>query len=105
MIKVILTQDIKSLGSKGDIKSVSDGYARNFLFSNKLAVKSTEANLKLIEEQKKRQGVKAEKEKDKYVKLAEDIKKLSVTISRQVGEEEKMFGEINLFRSKKSCRV
>lgn len=93
-MKIILTQDVDKLGNKGDIKNVSDGYARNFLLVKKLVVEATPANIKLVEERKKKDKVKIEKEKGKYVQLAEEIGKKSITISKQVGEEDKMFGVV-----------
>ncbi|MFH1824383.1 MAG: 50S ribosomal protein L9 [Candidatus Firestonebacteria bacterium] len=93
-MKIILIQDVEKLGKKGDVKTVSDGYARNFLLPGKLVKKATEANIKLIEEEKKKQILKSEKEKNKFVKIAEKIKKLSLVIPRNVGEENKMFGAV-----------
>jgi large subunit ribosomal protein L9 len=93
-MKVILMQDIENLGKKGDVKVVSDGYARNFLLPRKLAKEFTKANIKLIEDEKRRQAIKIEKEKKEFLKIAEKIKNLSITISRNVGEENKMFGAV-----------
>jgi len=93
-MKVILMQDIENLGKKGDVKVVSDGYARNFLLPRKLAKEFTKANVKLIEDEKRRQAIKIEKEKKEFLKIAEKIKNLSITISRNVGEENKMFGAV-----------
>lgn len=93
-MKIILMQDVEKVGKKGDIKTVSDGYARNFLLPKKLAKESTELNIKLMEEEKKKQILKVERERNEFVKTAEKIKKTSLTISRNVGEENKMFGAV-----------
>ncbi|MGE5454939.1 MAG: 50S ribosomal protein L9, partial [Methylocystaceae bacterium] len=63
-MKVILTQDIKNLGLKGELKEVSDGYARNFLFPRKLAVEATATRIKELDERKSSEGRKKEKEED-----------------------------------------
>ena len=93
-MKVILRQDVEKLGNKGEIKNVSEGYARNFLLPKNLVFAATEANIKLIEADKKKQALKLEKQKNEFIKLADNIKKVSLTISKQVGEENKMFGAV-----------
>lgn len=93
-MKVILKQDVEKLGKKGDIKEVSAGFVRNFLLPKKLVLEATKSNIELIEKEKKTLAKKLEKEKEEYTQLAEKIKKLSLTISKQVGEEDKMFGAV-----------
>jgi len=93
-MKVILTKDIEKVGKKGDIKNVSDGYARNFLFAKNSAVVATETSIKGVEDAKKRDLVRLAKEKEVFVELAAKLGKLSLTIARQVGEEDKMFGAV-----------
>lgn len=93
-MKVILTQDVKNLGRKGDIKEVADGYARNFLLPKGLAVEATYGKIKETEEKKKSM----EKQKKKELEQAEDIKaKLhgkSLNIKVKVGESNKLFGAV-----------
>ncbi|MCX5776780.1 MAG: 50S ribosomal protein L9 [Candidatus Firestonebacteria bacterium] len=93
-MKVILTKDVDKMGKKGDLKNVSDGYARNFLFPARAAVEASAANIKDVEEKKKRDAVKLKKEKEVYLELAAKIGKVSITIATQVGEEDKMFGAV-----------
>jgi len=93
-MKVILTKDVEKVGKKGDIKNVSDGYARNFLFAKNVAVPATETSIKSVEDMKKRDVIKLAKEKEVYVELAAKISKLSLTIPTLVGEEDKMFGAV-----------
>jgi len=93
-MKVILIKDVPKVGKKGDIKNVSDGYARNFLFASHVAVVATETSIKGIEEMKKRDVVKQAKEKEVFVELASKIGKLSLTLTTLVGEEDKMFGAV-----------
>lgn len=54
-MKVIFTRDVKGKGKKGEVKEVSEGYARNYLLKNNLAVEATKGNLKALEAQKKKQ--------------------------------------------------
>ncbi|MFH1074858.1 MAG: 50S ribosomal protein L9 [Candidatus Firestonebacteria bacterium] len=93
-MKVILIKDVDKMGKKGDIKNVSDGYARNFLFAKNVAVPATDSSIKGVEEMKKRDIVKLAKEKEVFVELASKIGKLSLTITTQVGEEGRMFGAV-----------
>jgi len=93
-MKVILKQDIASLGKVGDIVTVSDGHARNYLFPRGLAMEATESNLKTLTDMKKRQ----ERAQEKYHKQAEElIKRLSgiiCEIRHPAGEQHKLFGSV-----------
>ena len=71
-MKVVLTKDVEKVGKKGEIKNVSAGYARNFLLPKNVAIVATEANIKAVEEKKKRDNVKLAKEKEVFVELALD---------------------------------
>ena len=78
-MKVILLEDVKSLGKKGDIVNASDGYARNMLLPRKLAIPATDGNMKDLEAKKKRLDPKKDdKEQQRLTReIAEDEKKLS----------------------------
>jgi large subunit ribosomal protein L9 len=93
-MKVILAQDVRSLGKVGDLVKVSDGYARNFLIPRRLAMMATE---KRVKEFKHLQGV-AEAKKKKAVagakKIADKIAGFTVTIKSQAGENDKLFGSV-----------
>ncbi|MDD5433890.1 MAG: 50S ribosomal protein L9 [Nitrospira sp.] len=93
-MKVILKEDIKSLGKLGDIVNVADGYGRNFLIPGKKAVEATSENINVFKREKK----KLEEQLKASLHEAEDLQKkineISVTIGRQVGEGEKMFGSV-----------
>lgn len=93
-MKVILHSDIDKVGKQGDIKNVSEGYARNYLIPRKLALEATPANMKLWEKEK----VKLEKQKEEILKkareIAEKIEKTSITITVKVGEGGKLFGSV-----------
>jgi len=93
-MKVILLKDVEKLGRKGEVKKVADGYGRNFLISNKLAVLATEPELTKLEEDKRIEAAKAEEELKAYQEIASQIDGLEVEIPVKVGEEGKLFGAI-----------
>lgn len=95
-MKVILKQDIDRLGSAGDIKNVSDGYARNFLFPKGLVFEATKSNLKSWENEKKAREKKKEIELQKAQEKAREFEKISCTISVKAGEDNKMFGSVTV---------
>lgn len=92
-MKVILNQDIKKIGKKGEIKDVSDGYARNFLFPKKLAEPATEGAIKRSEEQQKEARQEEMEEKNKLRKLASNLKDKIITL-RAKEKDGKLFGSI-----------
>jgi len=93
-MKVILLQDIKSLGKKGDIKDVSDGYARNFLLPQKLAGAATDGTIKKAAEMKERERAEKEKDSEKMKQLAKEIQEKNIIIkSKEKGG--KLFGSIS----------
>ncbi len=93
-MKVILMQDDKTLGKKGDIVNAKEGYARNFLFPKKIAVEATPANMKVLENQKKLQAEKEQEILDEAKKLEEEIMKITLVIKTKAGENGKLFGSI-----------
>ena len=93
-MKVILLQDVKSIGKKGELKEVSDGYARNFLLPRKLA---KEANAQAMNEFKNAEAAKEYKVKVETEKAKENAKALSdktVKISAKAGQNGKLFGSV-----------
>jgi len=93
-MKVILLQDVKSVGKKGDVINAKDGYARNFLFPKQLAKEATEGNIKVLEEQKTAKKIKQDEELNVAKALAEKISNLTVKIVSKAGENGKLFGSI-----------
>lgn len=98
-MEVILKQDVKTLGRSGDVVKVKEGYARNFLLPQKKAVMADSGNRKLIEDLKRKQQLRAEKERQEAKELAEKISKLTCTITKQAGDEKegkesKLFGSV-----------
>ena len=94
-MKIILLEDVKNVGKKGEILEVADGYARNFLIRNRLAVEAT-AQSKLILEQQKQQKLDQEKED---IKNAEALKlklsELTLVFPVKTGENGKVFGSVS----------
>ncbi len=93
-MKIILLKDVEKLGKKGEVKNVADGYARNFLIPNKLAVLATKSELVRLEEQEKIETEKAEEELKFYQELASQIDGLEIEIPAKVSEEGNLFGTV-----------
>lgn len=93
-MKVILQEDVKALGKKGQVIEVKEGYARNFLLPKKLAVEATPGNVKELERQEQFKANRAEKEKQEAEKLAEKVKNVTVTLKVKSGENDKLFGAV-----------
>ena len=93
-MKVILIQDVPSLGKTGDIVQVAEGYGRNFLVPQKMALEASPANLRHLAQQRETFLSKATKEKQKAAELAARIEQLHCSLPRPVGGNEKLFGSI-----------
>ncbi|MGB2601364.1 MAG: 50S ribosomal protein L9 [Candidatus Omnitrophota bacterium] len=93
-MKVILIKDINKLGEIGDEVQVKDGYARNYLIPQKIAIESNKGALLVIEQKKREKAHKEQKLKEECEQMAEKIKSLSCTISMEAGEEDKLFGAV-----------
>ena len=93
-MKVILTQDVKSQGKKGQLVDVSDGYARNFLLPKKLAVIATAENLNTMKLQEKARKAQEAAEKAEAETTAKKLKDLTVKIAAKAGEGGRLFGAV-----------
>lgn len=93
-MKVILLDDVAKLGRRGEVRDVSDGYARNFLLPKKLALTATPGNLKGLDHIKKQQEAKADRIKTDADGLRERIEALRYEERRQASEEGKLFGSV-----------
>ena len=93
-MKVILIDDISSLGKAGDTIQVADGYARNFLIPKKKALEATSLNIRQLDRQRDSFLNKILKEKEKAAELASKIQQLSCSLSRPVGDQERIFGSV-----------
>ncbi len=93
-MKVILIENVPSLGKAGDLVQVAPGFGRNYLIPKKQALEASPANLKLLERQKQLFLKKAGNEKQRALELAAQIDALPCTLSRPAGESEKLFGSV-----------
>jgi len=93
-MKVIFLKDVKNVAKAGEIKEVKEGYARNFLFKNGLAIEATEANLNNLKRKKEQEAI-AEKNKIEEAKnLSKKLSNITLTLKRKTGEKGRLFGAI-----------
>lgn len=93
-MKVILQQEVKKLGKKGEIIEVSEGYARNYLLPQKLAIPATNSNVNTAKLQKEAETRKQQRILDEAKILAAQMSKVEVTIPVKMGEGGKLFGSV-----------
>ena len=93
-MKVILLKDVKGTGKKGEMKEVSDGYARNFLFPKKMAVQADSVAIKELNEKNKSKEIKAQKEYEEAVLLGKQMEEINIEIYSKAGEGGRLFGSI-----------
>jgi len=93
-MKVILIQDVNNLGKIGDSVNVKNGYARNFLIPNKLALFANDQNMKSIESMLKQQELKNAKERSNLESLSKVLDKVTLKFELKAGEEGKLFGSV-----------
>lgn len=93
-MKIILLDDVPALGRRGEVRDVADGYARNYLLPQKLALHATASNLKNLEGIKARQESRANKAKADAAAQAEAIEKLHFAQARQASDEGRLFGSV-----------
>ena len=94
-MKVILTTTIKKLGKMGDRVTVKPGYARNFLFPNKMALRENKKNLEYYEKIKDEIVQKEDIKLNNAKKLIQDIKKLNITFNKEADEKDQLYGSIS----------
>jgi large subunit ribosomal protein L9 len=94
-MNVILKQDLPNLGHKDDIVVVKDGYARNYLIPKGYAINATAQNRKVHEEILRQRAHKEKQLKDSAEKMAEDLKKVSLSIGAKTSTKGKIFGSVN----------
>lgn len=93
-MKIILLQDVKTIGKKGDVIEASDGYARNFLFPKKLAQEASEANMHILNNKKENERKQKLAELEAAQKLAGELKGKEIKINAKVGDNGRLFGAI-----------
>jgi large subunit ribosomal protein L9 len=93
-MKVILADDVRGMGHRGDTVTVKPGYARNFLFPQGLAYEATEANVRKLSEQKKKYDEKMLHEKAGAQNVAKQIDGITVVIAKKAGEGDVLYGSV-----------
>lgn len=93
-MKVILLEDVKNVGKKGQLVNASDGYAKNFLFPKKLAVEATKSNMNDLELKKKAEEKRKQQELEEARELAKQMEAKEVIVSVKTGENGKTFGSV-----------
>ena len=93
-MKVILTEEIRGLGTRGEVVTVKDGYARNYLIPKNLAQQATATNLKAIEHQRRKWALLAQEEKDAAQKSANAVKGMKIQLHKRVGDQGHLFGSV-----------
>ena len=93
-MEVILREDVEKLGNRGQVVKVAPGYARNFLIPKKMAVVATDANKKIVEQERQAHLRKEAKHKGEAEDLAKLLNGVSVTIAQKAGENDQLFGSV-----------
>ncbi len=95
-MKVILLQDVKKVGKKGEVVKVADGYGQNFLIKNKLAVLETNTSRKIVESQKEAEHQQDLENQAKAKELAKEIESITLEFTLKSGKDGKTFGRFLL---------
>ncbi len=93
-MEVILKEDVNKLGHRGDVVKVADGYGRNYLLPEKLAIEATAANKNVIEQMKSSSVRKSAKEKGAAEELGKQMDAVELVFERKVGDNEHLFGSV-----------
>ncbi len=93
-MKVLLTKDVKSLGKKGEIKEVKDGYGRNFLIGKGFALHATNEVIKKYEAEQRRKAKEEASEKERLEGIAKKLSDLKLVIKRKLGANGSLFGAV-----------
>ena len=104
-MKVILQENIDNLGRVGDIVAVADGYGRNYLLPRKKAILADERNVKILNHQKLLAAHKRARSIKDAQGLAKRIESLSLTIAKQVGENDKLYGSVTAMDIEEALRA
>ena len=93
-MKVILLEDVKKVGKKGELVNVSEGYAKNFLLPKNLAKEATKSNLNELEIKKKAEEKRKKEEYEEALLLSEKLSNLTVNVNVKIGNNGKIFGSV-----------
>lgn len=94
-MQVIFVKDLRKQGKKGEIKTVADGYAQNFLIKNGYAIPVTDKNLRDLEHEKKREDKLDQENTNKALKKKEQLEKEEIEFKVKTGKDDKVFGSIS----------
>jgi len=93
-MEVILKEDVPSLGSRGDVVKVADGYGRNYLLPRKLAIEATRSNRAVIEQMKQASLRRAARDKADAEAQAKLLEAVTLSFTRKAGEKDQLFGSV-----------
>jgi large subunit ribosomal protein L9 len=93
-MEIILREDVEKLGARGQVVKVANGYARNFLLPKRLAVAATDANKKIVEQERQAHLRKEAKLKNEAEDLGKILAGVSVSIAQKAGENDQLFGSV-----------
>jgi large subunit ribosomal protein L9 len=93
-MEVILLESVKRLGERGDKVKVADGYARNYMIPNRLAIPATDAGAKIFAEAQRQRARREHREKKDAEEIARKFEGISVHIPMEVGEDDRLFGSV-----------
>ena len=94
-MKIILTTNIKKLGKVGDQVKVKNGFARNFLFPNKKALRDTKSNLEYFEKIKNEINIKENEKKQKAIDLIKAVKKIKIEFTKEADDKDQLYGSVS----------
>jgi large subunit ribosomal protein L9 len=95
-MKVILTENVESIGQIGDVLNVTSGYARNFLLPKGLAMEASSKNVRELEHKKRLLAQRREKQRLEMLSVAEKLHAVTVSLRRKVSEDDKLYGSVNV---------
>lgn len=93
-MKVIFLDDVKGKGKKGEVKNVSEGYARNYLLKNNLAIEANKGNIKSLEKKQESEERQVEKELERAEKFKSELEDLTIELTAKAGENGRLFGAV-----------
>ena len=94
-MKVILLSDVKKLGKKGDIVEVADGYGRNFLLKQKLAVEATKKSMEILDEQNLQHSLEEQQLEKNAIALKDQLAKITLQFQVKTGKDGRVFGSVS----------
>ena len=94
-MKIILTTNIKKIGKVGDQVQVKDGFARNFLFPNKMALRNTKSNLQYYEKIKDEINIKENNKRQKAIDVIKAVKKIKIEFIKEADDKDQLYGSVS----------